>query len=302
MSELRGAYTALITPFEADGRGLDLSALDRILEAQAAAGVRGVVPCGTTGETPTLTPEEQAEVIGRTVATARALGLEVIAGAGANDTATAIRNHRMAADLGVDAALHVAPYYNRPGQEGLTAHFTAIADSAELPVVLYDVPGRTGVRIEPATVVRLAAHPNIRGLKAAGGSLDDVSKILRGCDLAVLSGDDTLTLPMMSIGARGVISVLSNVMPAEVAGLCRAVESSRWLDARERHLALHPAADALLSLASNPVPIKAAMALAGWCDGSVRLPLTAAGPEVTAAVRSILVEAGFEPSPEAVEA
>lgn len=288
MSELRGAYTALVTPFMEPGGSLDLAALDRILAAQAAGGIRGVVPCGTTGEASSLEPGEYRIMVQHTVEVAHSLGLEVIAGAGSNTTAHAIANHRLVAELGSDAALHVAPYYNRPSQEGLYAHFMAIADSADLPIVLYDVPGRTGVRIAPDTILRLSDHPNVRGLKAAGGSIDDVSEVLLGCDLAVLSGDDTLTLPMMSVGARGVISVLSNLLPSVVSGLCVAVDEGRWSDARDLHLQSHPLARALLSLDANPVPVKAAMELAGLCSGSLRLPLVRPGRDVREALETLL--------------
>lgn len=302
MSELCGAYTALVTPFDETGGGLDLPALDRILAAQAAGGIRGVVPCGTTGETPVLEAGEYRTMVQHTVEVAHALDMEVIAGAGANSTAHAMANHRLVAELGSDAALHVAPYYNRPSQEGLYGHFMAIADSADLPVVLYDVPGRTGVRIAPETVHRLAGHPNIRGLKAAGGSIDDVTEVLLGCDLAVLSGDDTLTLPMMAVGARGVVSVLGNVLPEVVSDLCSAVLESRWADARDIHLRSHPLASALLSLDANPVPVKTAMELAGQCIGSLRLPLVRPERVVREKLAALMAPFGAVMCREAVEA
>ena len=302
MSELRGAYTALVTPFMEPGGSLDFAALDRILAAQAAGGIRGVVPCGTTGEASSLEPGEHRIMVQHTVEVAHPLGLEVIAGAGSNTTAHAIANHRLVAELGSDAALHVAPYYNRPSQEGLYAHFMAIADSADLPIVLYDVPGRTGVRIAPDTILRLAEHPNVRGLKAAGGSIDDVSEVLLGCDLAVLSGDDTLTLPMMSVGASGVISVLSNVMPSAVSGLCAAVHEARWSDARDLHLNNHALARALLSLDANPVPVKTAMELAGHCSGSLRLPLVRPGRDVCETLSTLLASYEAVMTGEVVEA
>jgi 4-hydroxy-tetrahydrodipicolinate synthase len=302
MSELRGAYTALVTPFDEAGGGLDLAALDRILAAQAAGGIRGVVPCGTTGETPVLEPGEYRTMVQHTVEVAHSLGMEVIAGAGSNSTAHAMANHHLVAEMGSDAALHVAPYYNRPSQEGLYAHFMAIADSADLPIVLYDVPGRTGVRIAPETIHRLAGHPNIRGLKAAGGSIDDVTEVLLGCELAILSGDDTLTLPMMAVGARGVVSVLSNVLPSVVSDLCAAMHDARWSDARDIHLRSHALASALLSLDANPVPVKTAMEITGQCSGALRLPLVRPGRGVRDTLASLLDSFGAVISREVVEA
>ena len=301
MSELRGALTALITPFELSG-ALDLPALDRLVVAQAEGGVRGVVPCGTTGEAPSLEPDEYRTFVARTIETARPLGLEVIPGAGSNSTAHAVETNRLVGELGADAALHVSPYYNRPSQEGLYAHFMAVADSADHPIVLYDVPGRTGVRIAPETIIRLADHPNIRGLKAAGGSIDDVTEVLQGCDLSVLSGDDTLTLPMMSVGASGAISVLSNLMPATVSGLCNAVLDGRWTDARALHHRSYPIARGLLQLDSNPVPVKTAMNLLGLCCGALRPPLVAPGATVRMELERLLESSGIGRSIEVAEA
>ncbi|MCH2145561.1 MAG: 4-hydroxy-tetrahydrodipicolinate synthase [Phycisphaerales bacterium] len=302
MPELRGAYTALITPFDLSSGHLDLHALERLIGSQAEGGIRGVIPCGTTGEAPSLDHEEYRTFVGRTIEVAHGLGMEVIPGAGSNSTSHAVANNRLVAELGADAALHVAPYYNRPSQEGLYTHFMAIADSADHPIVVYDVPGRSGVRIAPETIIRLAGHPNIRGLKAAGGSIDDVTEVVRGCDLSVLSGDDTLTLPMMSVGARGVISVLSNVMPATVSSLCTAVHEGRWEDARELHHRSHPIARALLELDSNPIPVKTAMELLGLCSGSLRLPLVPPGPEVRATLARMFTDSEVGLAAEAAQA
>lgn len=302
MAEFKGAYTALVTPFDRSINEVDLEALGRLICSQAEAGVRGVVPCGTTGESPVLSPEEHRLVVERTLDVAHPFGLEVIAGAGSNSTEQAVQMNRMVGGLGVDAALHVCPYYNRPSQEGLYAHFMAIADSAEHPIVLYDVPGRTGVRLAPSTVTRLADHPNIRALKAAGGSIDDVTEVLMGSDIVVLSGDDTLTLPMMSVGARGVISVVSNVMPAAVSALCTAVLEGRWSDAREHHLRIYTLAKALLELDANPVPVKTALELLGLCSGALRSPLVPPTPEVRDRLFVILQGAGIHPTREVLQA
>lgn len=288
MSVLQGAYTALVTPFTPGGERIDFEALDQLLRTQAVGGVRGVIPCGTTGESPTLTESEHRMLVEHTLEVGRAIGLEVIAGAGSNSTAHAIQLNRVVGEIGVDGALHVAPYYNKPSQEGLYAHFMAIADSAEHPIVLYDVPGRTGVRIAPDTIERLSYHPNIRGLKAAGGSLDDVTEVQLRCEIAVLSGDDTLTLPMMSVGARGVISVLGNVAPHHVASMCTAAIEGRWADARALHESAFPLARTLLEVDSNPVPVKAAMEILGLASGTLRLPLVPPSSAVREEIQQVL--------------
>lgn len=293
MSELRGAYTALVTPFEAGSGKLDLDSFEQLIRNQAAAGIKGVVPCGTTGESPTLSPEEHHTLVETCMELAEPLGLEVIAGAGSNVTAHAVEMHRIVHGLGVDAALHVAPYYNRPSQEGLYHHFMSIADAAELPVVLYDVPSRCAVSIEVDTIVRLAEHPNIRGLKAAGGCTDVVTEVCSQCDISVLSGDDTMTLPMMSVGASGVISVLSNIVPREVASLCRAAFEGRFTDARSVHESTFQLARGLLSLDVNPVPVKFALELMGIASSALRSPLVQPSEEVRKAIAETLQAAGI---------
>lgn len=302
MSELRGAYTALVTPFDQEGGELDLDSFEQLIRNQSSGGVQGIVPCGTTGESPTLSESEQRTLVGTAVEIADAVGLEVIAGAGSNVTAHAVTLNKTVHELGADAALHVAPYYNRPSQEGIYHHFMTIADSAELPIVLYDVPSRCGVSIEVDTIVRLARHPNIRGLKAAGGSTDVVTEVLTRCDISVLSGDDTMTLPMMSVGASGVISVLSNVIPSEVAGLCRAVLEGRFGDARAIHESTFALARDLLGLDGNPVPVKTALALLGLVGGTLRAPLVSPTPEVYRALGNVLEGAGLSCVSEATHA
>lgn len=273
MTAFRGTYTALVTPFTADGAVVDLDRLGRNIELQSIAGVQGVVPCGTTGETPTLSDEEYRTVVAHAVDAARACGLTTIVGAGANATARAVEQHRYAAEVGADAALHVTPYYNKPLPEGLYRHFMAIADAADLPIVLYNIPGRTGVNLTIATIERLAQHPNVAAIKEASGSVDHVSAIIRETGLTVLSGDDPLTLPLAVLGATGVISVLSNVLPDRVAAMCAAFAADAWSEARAINRELLPLARALLSLDTNPVPVKTALRILGRDTGAVRLPL-----------------------------
>jgi 4-hydroxy-tetrahydrodipicolinate synthase len=268
---LDGCWTALITPFRDDA--IDEPALRRLVETQIAGGVRGLVPCGTTGETVTMTTTEAERVIAVVVETA-AGRVPVMAGVGGNDTRTTIGRARRAASLGADALLVVTPYYNKPTQDGLVAHFTAVADASDLPIVLYNVPGRTGVNMLPEATLRLAHHPRIVAIKEASGSLDQASEIVAGAPegFAVLSGDDSLTLPIVSVGGRGVVSVVSNVAPAAVAGLVDAALAGDGDAARAAHLALYPLCRAMFC-ETNPVPVKEAAALLGLCAPDVRLPL-----------------------------
>ena len=290
--DLAGAWTALVTPFSRDGAGsappIDLGRLAANIDHQSIAGITGVVPCGTTGETPTLTAAEYESVVVRTVEAARAHGLRVIAGAGGNDTRRAIDRHRFVADAGADAALHVTPYYNKPSQAGMHRHFSAIADACELPVVLYNVPGRTGVGLAIETIERLAAHPNIVAVKEASGDLGLAADIAARTGLTLLSGDDPLTMPMAVNGGRGVISVVANLLPDRVAAMVAAFLRTDWKEAIRRHHELLPIARAVLSLDANPVPIKAAMRLAGRDSGAVRSPLVEASEAVIARLRELL--------------
>ena len=288
MIDLDGAFTALITPFIEDDDAVDLKRLSRNVNAQSLAGVRGVVPCGTTGETPTLSDEEYRRVIETTIDAARPLGLAVIAGAGCNNTARAVERHRFVHDAGADAALHVTPYYNKPSQKGLYWHFMTIADACDLPVVLYNIPGRTNVTLSIDTIRRLAAHPNIVAVKDATGSLDLTWQITHSTDLVVLSGDDPLTLPLAINGASGVISVLSNLLPDRVASMCEAFLDGEWDRARQINDALMPLARALLTLDTNPVPIKTALKLAGRDTGALRPPLQPPDENVIEALRELL--------------
>jgi 4-hydroxy-tetrahydrodipicolinate synthase len=268
---LSGCYTALITPFR-DGR-VDEPALRALVERQIAGGVSGLVPCGTTGEAPALTAAEWERVVAVTVDTA-AGRLPVLAGTGSNSHETTIERTRRARALGADGALVVTPYYNRPTQEGLYRHFAAIAAAVDLPLVLYNVPGRTGVNLLPETAVRLAAMPGIVGIKEASGALDQTSQIVREApaDFAVLSGDDSLTLPIMGVGGRGVISVVANIAPEAVSALTAACLAGDFAAGRALHLALFDLCRAMF-VETNPVPVKAAAALLGYCAPDVRLPL-----------------------------
>ena len=294
MNALHGCYTALVTPFTADGGAIDPGRLAENVQVQSVAGASGVVPCGTTGETPTLTEGEYRSVVEITVEAARPLGLTVIAGAGSNSTARAVELHRFVHGAGVDAALHVTPYYNKPTAEGLYRHFTTIADAGPLPIVLYNVPGRTGVTLTIETIERLAAHPNIVAIKEATGSLPLAAQIVNRTGLTVLSGDDPLTLPLFAVGAKGVISVLANLLPDRVAGLCRACAADEWDRARAIDAELGPLAQALLTFDTNPVPLKAALALVGRDTGAVRLPLWPLPEPLRQRLAEVLRAAGVE--------
>jgi 4-hydroxy-tetrahydrodipicolinate synthase len=268
-----GAHTALVTPF-ADG-GIDTEAFRSLIDEQFEAGISGIVPVGTTGESPTLSHEEHQRVIELAVRHTAGRGL-VIAGTGSNSTSEAISLTQHADKAGADAALIVAPYYNKPSQEGLYRHYKAIADATELPIVLYSIPGRCGIEIGVETVDRLAsACPNIRCLKEAGGSVERVSALVDALpeDFEIVSGDDSLTLPFMAVGAKGVISVASNLIPKALATLVDSMLAGNLGDAQNIHRQYYRLFGAFLKLDTNPVPIKAALGLAGKCDPGLRLPM-----------------------------
>lgn len=266
-----GCYTALITPFR-DGE-IDEPALRALVERQLAGGVAGLVPCGTTGEAPALTGGEWDRVVSLVVETATGR-VPVLAGTGSYSTAATIERTRRARSLGADGALVVTPYYNRPTQEGLYRHFAAIAEAVDLPLVLYNVPGRTGVNLLPETTLRLAQISGIAGIKEASGVLDQASQIVHEAPagFAVLSGDDSLTLPIMAVGGTGIISVVANIAPAAVSTLTSAFLAGDFTTARAMHLALFDLCRAMF-VETNPVPVKAAAALLGFCTPEVRLPL-----------------------------
>jgi 4-hydroxy-tetrahydrodipicolinate synthase len=277
---LTGLLTALITPFDDDGR-LDGRALDRLIEQQIDAGVHGLVPCGTTGEAATLSHEEHTEVVRATVRAARGR-VPVIAGTGSNSTAEAIRLTREAKEVGADGALLISPYYTKPTQEGIYRHFEAVARAVELPLIAYNIPGRTASKIEVATLARLATVPNIAGVKDATGSVDQVIDTVCACGdaFAVYSGEDSLTLPIIAVGGHGVISAVANVAPADMVALTTASLAGRFADARATQRQLLPLLRACF-LESNPIPVKTALAMMGACRERFRLPLTpmADGPK-----------------------
>lgn len=288
-SKWAGTFTALVTPLNRNG-SVDFERLRDLVELQVRAGIDGVVPVGSTGESATLDYEEHNRVVEVTVEAARGRTM-VIAGTGANSTAEAIELTRHALETGADATLQVTPYYNRPSQEGLYRHFSAVADLG-LPVMLYNIPGRTGREITVDTVVRLAKHPKIEVLKEAGGSADRVSQVLSRCKIAVLSGDDSLTLPMMAVGALGVVSVATNVEPRGVAKMVQAALAGKWDEARKLHYKYYRLFNDLF-IDSNPVPVKAAMAMMGLCSEQCRLPLCPTSEANLKQIRGCLKELGL---------
>jgi 4-hydroxy-tetrahydrodipicolinate synthase len=255
----------------------------------AAAGTNSIVVSGTTGESPTLSEEERLRLIAVVREAARGR-VHVIAGTGTNDTGKTISASRKAEAAGAEGLLVVTPYYNKPTQEGLLAHYRAVADAVGIPICLYSVPGRTGVAVAPETAAALSDHPRIRALKEAGGSVDRVSQVLEVANLVVLSGDDPLTVPMMAVGAKGVVSVTANVAPKENADMVRAAAAGDHATARRLHYLLYPLCRVLF-LESNPIPVKAAMEMMGWITGELRLPLTplsaANRPKVEKALRGL---------------
>ncbi len=266
-----GAFTALVTPFK-NGE-VDVEALESLVEFQIEGGINGLVPCGTTGESPTLSEEEDRLVI-ETVVRVTAGRVPVVAGTGSNNTASAIKYTKMAEEVGADGSLQVAPYYNKPTQEGLFRHYAAIAENTSLPLILYNIPGRTNVTIAPETIAQLAEIPNIVGVKESTLSMNMVSDIRRLCgeEFAILSGDDPMTLPLMALGGTGVVSVASNIAPGAVSDMVAAMNSGDLARGRELHYRLLPLIRAL-SVETNPIPIKAAASLLGLCSDELRLPL-----------------------------
>ncbi len=283
LERLRGSIVALITPFNEDG-SLDEGALKELIEWHIAEGTDGIVPCGTTGESATLSHAEHERVVELTVTTVKGR-VPVIAGAGSNSTTEAIRLTRHAESVGADFVLSITPYYNKPTQDGLRAHFLAIAEATTIPMVLYNVPGRTGVNMLPPAVKATAQHPRIVGIKEATGDLKQVSDVIDQCpsDFVLLSGDDFTILPTLAVGGKGVISVTANVAPRLNAEMVRAWEKGDCARAKAIHYAMLPLATALFGEA-NPIPVKAAVALQGRCRNVVRSPLTLASTATTKAL------------------
>jgi len=266
-----GAMVALITPFQ-EGE-IDFQTLDELIDFQLENGIDAIVPVGTTGESPTLSPEEHKQVIERVV---QAVGgqVPVIAGAGSNSTAEAIEYTEFSKKVGADATLQVGPYYNKPTQEGFYQHFKTIAEEVDLPIVLYNIPGRCGAGMTPETVARLAEIENIVAIKEATGSMDQASEIATRCDITIISGDDSLTLPLASIGGKGVISVVANIVPADVKAMTDLILEGDFTSALKWHKKLFTLCKSMLTLATNPIPIKAAMAMLNMASEELRLPMT----------------------------
>jgi 4-hydroxy-tetrahydrodipicolinate synthase len=289
----RGCYTAIVTPFSPDGTSIDVARLERNVRDQAEGGVTGIVPCGTTGESPTLTEPEHVKVVETAVRVGKPLGLQVVAGAGSNSTAHAVHLQKLAKQLGADAGLQVTPYYNKPSQEGIYQHFKAISEAVDLPLVLYNVPGRTVADMLPETTLRLAELPGIVGIKEATGNIERACQLIkhRPEGFAIYSGDDGTAVALMLLGGDGNVSVTANIAPRLMHALCKAAIAGDVATARELHLRLLPLHKQLFCEPS-PAPAKWALAQLGRCAPHVRLPivpLTAAGQ---AAVGQALREAG----------
>ncbi len=289
-SNFAGLSVAMTTPFA--GARVDESKLCEQVEFQIEAGTTCLVPTGTTGESPTLSHEEHERVISAVVQTAAGRA-KVMPGTGSNSTAEALRLTKWAAREGADAALLVAPYYNKPTQEGFYQHYKAVAEAVDIPICIYNIPGRTGKNIEPDTIARLAEIPNITMVKEATGSLDQASQILVGTDLTVLSGDDSLTLPLLAVGGEAVISVVGNIVPRDMIQLVSAFQEGDEVAARELHFKLFPLCRDMLSLSTNPIPLKAAMAMLGRDTGELRLPMTALTTDEMASLRRTLTNYGL---------
>ena len=270
-SDFAGLSVAIVTPFS-DGK-VDYARLREQIEFQIEAGTTCIVPVGTTGESPTLSHEEHDRVISEVIQCVAGRA-KVMAGTGSNNTAEALRLTKRAANEGADATLQVAPYYNKPTQEGFYQHFKSVAEEVDIPVCVYNIPGRTGKEIDVDTIIRLAELPGIAMVKEATGKLDQCSAICAATDLTVLSGDDSLTLPMMSVGAEGIVSVVGNLVPSDMIKLVRAAADGDLAEAMEMHHKLFALCQNMLGLATNPIPVKAAMALVGRDTGELRLPMT----------------------------
>ena len=285
-----GAMVALITPFQ--GGEIDFETLDELIDFQLESGIDGIVPVGTTGESCTLSHDEQKKVMARVVDVVDGQ-TPVIVGAGSNSTAEAIELTAFAKKTGADATLQVTPYYNKPTQEGLYEHFRAIAEAVDLPMVLYNIPGRCGAGMTPETIARLAEIENIVAIKEATGSLDQASEIASQCDITIVSGDDSLTLPLASIGAKGVISVVANIVPADVKAMTDLILQGDLVSARQWHRKLFALCKSMLTLATNPIPIKAAMAMLNMAPEEMRLPMTPLEQSKKATLKRTLEEYGL---------
>jgi 4-hydroxy-tetrahydrodipicolinate synthase len=288
----QGSIVALVTPFR--GGTVDEAKLKELVEMHVTQGTDGIVPCGTTGESPTLSHDEHRRVVEIVIEAARGR-LHVIAGTGSNATSEAISLTAHAKKAGATGALVVNPYYNKPTQEGLYRHFRAVADAVDIPILAYNIASRTAINVETDTLVRLVKDcPNIVGVKEASGSLDQMTQVILACgpDFSVLSGDDNLTLPLMSVGGRGVISVIANIVPRETAEMTHAALAGDWKLARELHLKLFPLARAAF-METNPIPVKEAMGMMGMLEPEFRLPMCPMGAANRERLRAVLVQHGL---------
>jgi 4-hydroxy-tetrahydrodipicolinate synthase len=295
MSETKGEMfagltVAIITPFK-EGE-VDETALRNLVDWHAEQGTHCLAPVGTTGESPTLSHAEHERVV-EIVCEQAAGKIKVMAGAGSNSTKEAVRLSKHAKAAGADGVLIVAPYYNKPTQEGFYQHYISIADAADLPVVVYNIPGRSAKNIEPETIVRMAEHPQIVAVKEATGSMDQASSIIADTNLTVLSGDDSLTLPLMALGGKGSVSVVGNIVPKDVIDMIDAFNAGNLAEAQERHYRLFRMCRSLLGLSTNPIPIKAAMKLLGRDTGDLRLPMTALSSEQENQLKQTLTDYGL---------
>ncbi len=288
--QFAGLTVALITPFK-DGK-VDEAGLRRLVDDQIAAGTNSVAPCGTTGESPTLSHEEHDRVV-EIVCEQAAGKINVMAGTGSNSTVEAIRLTKNAKAAGADGALVVAPYYNKPMQDGFYEHYKAIADAVDIPIVIYNIPGRSAKNIEPDTICKLGEIRNIVAVKEATGSMDQASQILNGSNLTVLSGDDSLTLPLMALGGSGIVSVAGNIVPGDLLSMIKAWNEGNITEAQRWHHKLYPLCRDMLGLATNPIPLKAAMQLLGKDTGEVRLPLTQLPEASIASLKNTLKNYGL---------
>ncbi len=284
-----GSIVAMVTPFK-DG-AVDYDKLGELVDFHVVNGTNAIIPCGTTGESPTLSHREHGEVVGKVIEAAGGR-IPVIAGTGSNNTSEAINLTRHAKETGADGSLLITPYYNKPTQQGLYEHYKAILDEVDIPIIIYNVPSRTGVSISPETVARLFEFENIVAIKEATGDIDQASQILNLCDIIVLSGDDSLTLPIMSVGGKGVVSVVANILPREVSELASSFLKGEIENSQRLHRSLLPLCKAMF-IETNPIPVKTAMKLLGRLNGEMRLPLCNMSDEHEEQLKKVLEEYGL---------
>src|SRR3972149_8539301 len=284
-----GSIVALVTPFR-DGL-VDFDKLGELVEYHIENGTNGIIPCGTTGESPTLSHKEHGEVVGKVIEKANGR-IPVIAGTGSNNTSEALSLTRHAKEVGADGSLMITPYYNKPTQQGLYEHYKLVAEEVDIPIIIYNVPSRTGVSMTPETVARLYEIKNIVAIKEASGSIDQTSQILNLCDITVLSGDDSLTLPIMSVGGKGVVSVVANILPREVSELVSSFLNGDTEKSRQIHNKLFPICRGMF-IETNPIPVKTAMKLMGRLNGEMRLPLCKMSDEHEKQLQKALKEYGL---------